>query len=248
LTDNVIEIKNATKTFFIDHEKRNTLYEYLTNIFRKKQKEKIVILDNVSLSIKKGEILGILGLNGAGKTTLLKIISNIYKLDSGTVQTKGQIIPLLELGIGFNPEMTAKDNIITYGLILGFTKKQITQKIDEIVKFAELENFLDTKLKNFSSGMNARLAFATAVQINPDIILLDEILSIGDIPFQRKSFDSIMKFKESGKTIIFVSHALEQIERICNRVILLHQGKIIADGEPKTVIEKYMDIVNSKTK
>ena len=233
----VVEIKNASKSFLIDNERRNTIFEILTK--KKTRGKKIKILDNVSLTIKKGETVGIVGLNGVGKTTFLKLLSNIYKLDSGNIIIKGKVIPLLEIGIGFNPEMTSRENIIIYGMILGFTKKEIINKITNILKFAELENFENTKIKIFSTGMHARLAFSTAIQINPDIILLDEILSVGDITFQEKSFDAIKKFQNNNKTLIIVSHSIEQIKNLCSRVILLENGKIIDDGLPEKVIQNY---------
>lgn len=237
-----VELKNVTKKFKIHHEKKNSIYEYLTSFMNRSNAfEEITILKDLSLSVKKGEMLGILGLNGEGKTTLLKIISQIYTPDSGAVIAKGKVTPFLELGTGFNGELTAKDNIILYGIILGFTKKEILEKIEDIVKFSEFEKFLDTKLKNFSSGMNARLAFSTAISVDPDILLVDEVLSVGDITFQEKSFNKFMEFKKKGKTIIFVSHSIEQIRRTCDRVIWLHEGTIRAQGGPEEIIKDYTD-------
>lgn len=244
-----IIVKNVTKSFRIYHEKRNSVYEYLTSIFdRQKTYEKLTVLKDISFSVKKGEMLGIVGFNGNGKTTLLKIIGNIYSPDEGTVVTNGKLTPFLELGTGFNGELTARDNIIIYGVILGFTKKQIKEKIEEIAKFAELEKFLDTKLKNFSTGMNARLAFSTAIQVNPDILLVDEILSVGDILFQEKSFDTFMKFRKSGKTIVYVSHYIDQVQHLCDKVLWLHEGTIREYGEPKKVVEAYRQFAESKEK
>jgi ABC-type polysaccharide/polyol phosphate transport system ATPase subunit len=197
------------------------------------------VLRDVSFSVKKGQMLGIIGYNGSGKTTLLKMIGRIYLPDKGSVITNGTITPFLELGTGFNGELTAKDNIIVYGVILGFTKKEIKEKIDNIAKFAGIERFLDTKLKNFSSGMNARLAFATAIQVDPDILLVDEILSVGDISFQEKSFNTFMEFKKKAKTIIFVSHALDQMRDICDKVLWIHDGTVKSHGDPISVIEEY---------
>ncbi len=159
--------------------------------------------------------------------------------DSGKISVSGKITTFLELGTGFNGELTAKENIMLYGLLLGFSKKEIKKKIQEIIKFAELENFLDTKLKNFSSGMNVRLAFSTAIQVDPDVLLVDEVLSVGDISFQRKSFDKFKKFKEAKKTIIFVSHNLEQVREICDKVMWLHKGQIRSIGDPSKVIEEF---------
>jgi ABC-type polysaccharide/polyol phosphate transport system ATPase subunit len=236
-----IELKNITKIFRIRHEKKNSIYEYITSFFNKNNSyEDLTILRNVSLSVKKGEMLGILGLNGSGKTTLLKIITKIYAPNEGTVTTDGKIIPFLELGTGFNGELTARENIILYGIILGFTKKEIVEKIDEIIRFAELEKFLDTKLKNFSAGMNARLAFSTAMSVEPDILLVDEVLSVGDIKFQEKSFNAFMKFKKAGKTILFVSHSIDQIRENCDKALWLHDGVIRDYGDVSKVTEEYM--------
>jgi len=236
-----IELKNITKTFRIHHEKKDSIYEYVTSFFNKNDYyEDLTVLRNISLSVKKGEMFGILGLNGSGKTTLLKIIAKIYAPNQGTVTTDGKITPFLELGTGFNGELTARDNIILYGIILGLTKKEIVEKIDEIIRFAELEKFLDTKLKNFSAGMNARLAFSTAMAVEPDILLVDEVLSVGDIKFREKSFDAFMKFKKTGKTILFVSHSVEQIRENCDKALWLHDGVIREQGDVGKVTEEYI--------
>lgn len=245
--ENSVIVKNVSKTFRIFHEKRNSVYEYLTSFFyRKKAFDDLTVLNDVSFSIKKGEMLGIMGFNGSGKTTLLKIISKIYSSDKGSVITNGKVTPFLELGTGFNGELTARDNIIIYGVILGFTKKEIKEKIDEIAKFAEIERFLDTKLKNFSSGMNARLAFSTAIQVNPDIILVDEVLSVGDISFQEKSFNTFMEYRKKGKTIVFVTHSVDQIQRLCDKALWLHDGVIKSYGEPNKVVEEYKIFASTK--
>jgi len=245
--DDSIIVNNVSKHFKIFHERTDTVFEYLTSIFnRKKSFDMLDILKNVSFSVKKGEMLGIIGLNGSGKTSLLKIIGKIYAPDQGSVITKGKVTPFLELGTGFNGELTARDNIIIYGVILGFTKKEITSKVHEIAKFAEVERFLDTKLKNFSSGMNARLAFATAVEVDPDIMLVDEVLSVGDISFREKSFNAFMDFKKRGKTIVFVSHDVNQVMKLCDNVIWLHDGSIRAYGEPNEVVKQYTEFASTK--
>jgi len=243
-----IEVKNVTKTFRIYHEKKNSVYEYLTSFFNKNNSfEELSVLKNISFSVKKGEMLGVIGLNGSGKTTLLKIIGKIYVPNRGYVETKGKLTPFLGLGTGFNGEFTARDNIILYGVILGFTKKEIEKKIDDIIRFAELEKFLDTKLKNFSSGMNARLAFSTAIQVDPDIMLVDEILSVGDIQFREKSFNAFMEFKKKGKTIILVSHDPQQIKSLCDNAIWIHNGTIMEYGNPNEVTEKYSEFARRKS-
>jgi len=244
---NVIELDNVNKTFIIRHEKKNSIFEYLTSFFRYQENlEKLRVLNNVSFSIKKGEMIGIIGVNGSGKTTLLRIIAKIMIPDSGTVITNGKVIPFLELGTGFNGELTAKDNIILNGVLRGLSKKNIEKNIDKIMKFAELEKFLDTKLKNFSVGMIARLAFSIGIEVDPEILLVDEILSVGDIGFQNKSFNEFMKFKKNGKTILYVSHDVEQIKSLCDKVIWLHNGLIKDFGDPNIVTEKFYQFVNTK--
>jgi len=246
IDENAIIVKNVTKTFRIFHEKRNSIYEYLTSFMNKNRNyEELTVLKDISFSIKKGEMIGIIGFNGTGKTTLLKIIGGIYLPDHGEVIKNGRLTPFLELGTGFNGELTARDNIIMYGVILGFTKKEIKKRIDEIVKFAEVERFLDTKLKNFSSGMYARLAFSTAIQGDPDILLIDEVLAVGDIAFQEKSFKKFMEFKEKGKTIVFVSHGRYHMQN-CDKVIWLHDGVIRRYGDPTQIMEEYRNFAAEK--
>jgi lipopolysaccharide transport system ATP-binding protein len=246
---NAIELTSISKSFKIYHEKRTTLFEYLSSITgRKSNYETLRVLDNVSFEVKKGEMLGIIGKNGEGKTTLLRIISKIFKPDSGTVEVSGSMIPFLELGTGFQPELTARDNVILYGMLLGFSKKQIKEKLPEIMSYAELQKFADTKLKNFSSGMYARLAFSTAVQVDPDILLVDEVLAVGDVTFQEKSFDTFMSFRRRNKTIIFVSHSLDQIERLCDRAVFLHQGKVIMMGHPHDVVSEFHRVIERSVK
>lgn len=235
-----ISLKNVTKDFRIYHEKRNSLYEIVTGFFSKgRYYEKLRVLDNVSFDVKKGEMIGIMGKNGMGKTTLLRLMAKIYKPDSGSIIVNGSVIPFLGLGAGFQAEMTARDNIVLYGKLLGFSKREIEEKVGEIIKFAELEKFQDTKLKNFSSGMYARLAFATAIQVDPEIILIDEILAVGDIGFQQKSHNAFLSFKKRGKSIVVVTHDLNVIKQNCDRAIFLNDGKIHTVGEPSKVVEAY---------
>ena len=235
-----VEVKNLSKKFRIYHEKRNSIYETLTGWFqRKKYYEDLQVLQDISFTVKQGEMLGIIGKNGVGKTTLLRIISNVYEPDSGDVIITGSLVPFLSLGVGFQVDLTARDNIIQYGILLGFKKEEISKRVDEIIKFAELERFQDTKLKNFSTGMYMRLAFATAIQVDPDILIIDETIAVGDIGFQKKSLEKILEFKKRGKAIIFVGHDMAPIEASCDRVIFLNNGKIEAEGEPKQVIKTY---------
>lgn len=237
--ENAIVITNLTKKFSIYHEKINSIFEFLVSL-HKKNKETLTVLDNISCSFKKGQMIGLLGRNGSGKTTLFRLISKIYEPTSGKIVVNGSILPLLEVGTGFQPDLTARANIILYGLILGFSKKEIIKKIPEIINFAELENFIDTRIKNFSSGMIARLAFSTAIQVDPDILLVDEILSVGDFSFQKKSINKMMEFKKRGKTIVFVSHSIEQIKNLCDYAIFLKEGKIHSEGKPDEVVKEYL--------
>lgn len=247
MVEDSIILQNIDKSFKIFHKQRNSVYEYFTSFLdTRRSYDKLTVLKNISFSVKKGEMLGIIGFNGSGKTTLLKIIGGIYRPDSGVIITNGKLTPFLELGAGFNGELTARDNIILYGVILGLTKKEIKERIDDIAKFADIERFLDTKLKNFSAGMNARLAFSTAIQVEPDIMLMDEILSVGDISFQEKSFNTFLEFKKQKKTIVFVSHVIDQIETLCDKVLWIHDGVIQKYGEPVSVINEYKQFAEKK--
>lgn len=242
-----VNIKHMSKKFRLYHEKRTSIYELVTGYFsRQKHYEIIQALDDVSFDVKKGEMFGIIGPNGSGKTTLLKILSHIFQPDSGSVDIKGTIIPVLALGLGFHPELTATTNIVQSGILLGFSKKQISDKIDDVIKFAELEKFADTKIKNFSSGMQMRLAFSTAVQVDPDILLLDEIFAVGDLNFQKKCFHTIMDFKKRGKSIIFVSHDMTPIKDFCDRAMFLNHGKVEKIGTPEEAIKSYVDFLGKE--
>ena len=237
---NAIELDHISKQFRIYHEKRNSIFELVTGMLnRKSHFEQVTVLDDVTFAVKKGETLAIMGNNGSGKTTILKLISKIYRPDKGNIKTDGVIVPLLQLGIGFQPELTATDNIITYGILLGFTKSWIKSRIPEILKYAELEKYSDAKIKNFSSGMYTRLAFSTAIQVNPDILLVDEVLSVGDIAFQQKGLNSFHEFKKQGKTIVFVTHDPNSVLQISDRVIILKKGKIDRIGDPQETVDYY---------
>ncbi len=240
---NAVELENVRKTFKIYYDKTNSFFEQITNPFKKSKFNLLTILDDVSFNVKKGEMFGIIGRNGIGKTTLLRIIAKIYQPDSGTIKRYGSMVPLLDLGIGFNSELTARSNIILYGKILGFSGKEIESKVSDIIKFAELEDFVDTNIRNFSAGMYARLAFSTAMQVNPDILLVDEILSVGDYAFQKKSFDAFTSFRNNKKSIIFVSHNMDSIQKLCDRVLFLNKGKIEFLGEPNEAIIKYKNLM-----
>ena len=248
MTDYImINIQNVVKKFKIQHEKKSSLSDHLLTRSKKNNStEELMVLDNVSFSVKKGEMIGLIGRNGSGKTTLLRLIANIFKPDSGTITVNGTIVPLLELGTGFQGDLTARDNIIQYGVILGFTKKEISKKVDDVLKFAELEKFGDTRTRNFSSGMIARLAFSTAIQINPDILLVDEVLAVGDIPFQKKSFDKFLELKKN-KTIVYVTHNVDAVKQLCDRGIFLDKGKIEKIGDSEEVVNAYLSSLNENS-
>ena len=234
---NMLEIKNVSVVFKKTSEKMTSLKEYFINSLRKKiKKEKFVALEDINITIKKGEIIGLLGLNGAGKSTLLKVISGIIKPTTGEVKLNGKMAPLIELGAGFDPELTGRENIFLNGSLLGFSKKELRDKIEDIIEFSE---FIDFPLKNYSSGMYARLGFSIATIYDPEILIIDEVLSVGDFHFQEKSLNKIMEMIEKGTTVLFVSHDIEQVKKLCEKVIWLEKGKIRVIGESKKICEEY---------
>lgn len=213
---------------------------------RKERAKTFFALKNIDLNVKRGDILGVLGRNGAGKSTLLKVITGVTQASSGSLIVDGKIVALLELGGGFNPEYTGKENVYFSCSLMGLSKKEIDDIYDDIVRFAELEDFIDIPLKKYSSGMKARLGFATSININPDILILDEVLSVGDELFRRKCFMKMNEFFQNGKTIIYVSHSSSEIQQLCNRAIFMHKGEIILDGHPDLVIQQYHHYLSSQ--
>jgi len=234
-----VTVSNVSKTFKIDQRKG---FSNILNSKKNSQTKYLTALDNISFEVTKGEVLGVIGLNGSGKSTLLRIIAGVYKPDIGTVKVNGMQSPLLQLGAGFQGEFNARENIILNGMLLGISKSEIEDKVDSIIQFAELEKFLNLNLKHFSTGMRARLGFAIAVQVNPDILLLDEILSVGDRIFREKSYEMIISFKKNSKTILHATHNLDKLSELSDRVLLLHKGKCIMLEEPKEVIKKYKEL------
>lgn len=234
-----ISIQNVDKTFILPHEKTTTVKGLFLNIFRKRTFEKQQVLNDVSFEIKEGEFFGIVGRNGGGKSTLLKLIAGIYEPNNGKVAIHGKLTPFIELGVGFNPELTGKDNVFLNGALLGFDRKEMAEMYDEIVSFAELEKFMDQKLKNYSSGMQVRLAFSIAIRAKSDILLIDEVLAVGDMNFQKKCIEVIRRLKNEGRTIIFVSHAMEYIRDFCDRVAVINQGNLVYLGDAEEAIAKY---------
>ncbi|MGI0056352.1 MAG: ABC transporter ATP-binding protein [Nitrosarchaeum sp.] len=239
-----IELKNVSKTFDINSQKGVFSLLHKAKSERRTLK-RLAALENISFTVQKGETVGVMGLNGQGKTTLLKIIAGIYKPDSGTVTVHGKLAPLLQVGTGFNNELNASENIIIYGMLLGFKKKEIQQKIDKIIRFAELEKFRHMKLKNYSSGMRARLGFATALEIEPDVMLVDKVLSVGDQAFREKSYNAFLAFKKNNKTIVFTAHSNTLISELSDRVILIDKGKIVKIGKAEDVLPVYKEIVTA---
>lgn len=234
-----IEVSGVWKTFAIPHNRQTTLKERFLHPFHRTTYERNEALKDVTFSVDQGECFGIIGPNGSGKSTLLKTVAGIHLADRGTVRVNGLLSPFIELGVGFNPELNARDNVRVSATLLGLSKREVEEKFDEMIAFAELERFVDLKLKNFSSGMVMRLAYSVAIQVPFDILLLDEALAVGDADFQEKCFRTFGEMRERGKTVVLVSHDLTAIQRFCDRAILLHHGAIAAIGEPDDVIEIY---------
>ncbi|MCB9358705.1 ABC transporter ATP-binding protein [Candidatus Woesearchaeota archaeon] len=248
MNKSMIEIRNVKKRFVIPHEKTDSLKVTLINLFRRKTFETFYAVDDISFEIKEGEFVGIIGRNGSGKSTLLKLLAGIYHPDSGEINIKGDISPFLELGVGFNGELSGRDNVYLYGAVLGLTKKEIDDKLKDILEFSELERFIDQKLKNYSSGMQVRLAFSVAIQSYAPIFLVDEALAVGDIKFQDKCYEVFRRFKKQGKTIILVSHDYNVMKQFCDKGILLENGKVIGQGKINTVVDKYLAMIKNEEK
>ncbi|QQG50889.1 MAG: ABC transporter ATP-binding protein [Candidatus Saccharibacteria bacterium] len=242
----VIEVKNVHKEFYLPHHKSDSIKDSIVHIFDKKDKgaDYYKALKGISFDVKEGEFLGIVGRNGSGKSTLLKILSNIYVPTSGHVRHFGKLVPFIELGVGFKAELTGRENVYLNGALLGFSKKEMDERYDEIVAFSELEKFMDQKLKNYSSGMKVRLAFSVATHADADILLLDEVLAVGDADFQRKCYDYFKSLKQQKKTIIFVTHSMGAVREYCDRAILIQDGKITHEGSPDDVADEYLKMFN----
>ncbi len=240
---NMIEIENVSMRFNLAKEKSESLKEYFLQLIHGKlQFDEFYALRNVSFNVEKGDFFGLIGLNGSGKSTLLKVISGVYKPTEGTTRVNGTIAPLIELGAGFDMDLTARENIYLNGTVLGLTPKYIEEKFDEIVDFSELHDFIDVPLKNYSSGMIARIGFAIATITQPDVLIADEILSVGDFLFQEKCEKRMQTLRDNGTTMILVSHSIQQIERNCNKVAWLEKGRLKMVGDTQTVCEAYKQI------
>lgn len=241
--ENAVEVKHLSKSFILPTERAWGLKQAIFNRLRgvKGYREQNVLKD-ISFSVKKGEFLGIVGRNGSGKSTLLKILSGIYYPEKGSVIINGNLVPFIELGVGFNPELTGRENVYLNGALLGFSNKEMEKMYDDIWKFAELEEFQDQKLKNYSSGMQVRLAFSIAIRAKGDILVLDEVLAVGDAEFQQKCNEYFASLKNREQTIILVTHDMASVERFCDRAIMIEDGKIAIKGDPKKVAKAYMDL------
>jgi len=238
-----IEFKNVTKYYTLLNTGgiKNFLFNLFSEIKRIKN-SRFLALDNISFSIFDKDVVGIIGKNGAGKSTLLSLIAGVIKPSSGKIKVYGRIAPLLELGAGFHPDLTGYENIILNGILLGMTKKEIMKKIDSIIEFSELGDFIFQPIRIYSSGMLSRLGFSIAVHVNPDILLIDEVLSVGDMKFQEKCINKILEFKKIGKTIVFVSHDIGTVKKLCNRVLVIHNHKLIYDGKVEKGVEIYENL------
>ena len=238
--NSAVEVKNVRMVFNLMEENVDTLKEYVMRLLKGKLfYNEFVSLDNISFTVEKGDILGIIGFNGAGKSTMLKILAGVLKPTEGYIKVNGTIAPLIEVGAGFDPELTARENVFLNGAILGYSRKFLESNFDQIIEFAELENFKDVPIKNFSSGMYARLGFAIATIVNPDILIVDEVLSVGDYKFKEKCTKRIKEMIEQGTTIIIVSHEIDMIEEVCNKVLWLDHGRIRGFGDTDKICSQY---------
>ena len=238
----MIRVEHVSMKFNLGIEKNYSMKEAFIAMFDKKRRQKPTefwALDDLTFNVKKGEVVGLIGSNGAGKSTLLKVVSGVMKPTKGKVEVRGIISPMIELGAGFDLELTARENIYLNGAILGYSKEFLEEKFDDIVKFSELEEFLDVPVKNFSSGMTAKLAFSIATVVNPEILIVDEILSVGDFKFQEKSKGKMLEMIKGGTTVLYVSHSLESIKDLCDKVIWIEHGKLIKMGNAKEICDEY---------
>ena len=236
-----IKVENLTKEFKLFYDKPSTLKERLVFWNKKKENSRIVLKD-INLTIKKGETVALIGTNGSGKSTLLKLMTKIIYPSKGKLITKGKLTSLLELGAGFHPDFTGRENIYFNASIFGLTKEEIEKRVDEIIEFSELGEFIDSPVRTYSSGMYMRLAFSVAINVDADILLIDEILAVGDQHFQDKCFAKLTELKESDKTIVIVTHSLEQVRKLCTRAIWIYEGEVRLDGKPDKVVDEYLKV------
>ncbi len=238
-SDVAIEVDHVYKTFNVFYDKTNTIKEKLL-FWNRSKKEVREILNDINLEIKKGEVVGLIGVNGSGKSTLLKLMTKIIYPNKGKIETYGKLTSLLELGAGFHPDFSGRENIYFNASIFGLTRKEIDKRLDQIIEFSELEGFIDNPVRTYSSGMYMRLAFSVAINVDAEILLVDEILSVGDQHFQEKCFQKIEQLKEEGKTIVIVTHSMNSVTRFCTRAVWLHEGRIKMDGNVKEITDTYI--------
>ena len=242
----LLRVEHIGMKFNLSKERVNDFREYVIRMLKGKklEKDEFWALKDINFSIHEGERIGILGLNGAGKSTLLKVVAGVFKPTEGRVIRNGKIVPLLELGAGFDKNYTGRENIFLYGAVLGYGRQYMEEKYDQIVEFSGLEDFMDVPIKNYSSGMKSRLGFSIATVVSPKILILDEVLSVGDAKFRKKSEKKVLSMFDSGVTVLFVSHSLAQVKRICNKAMILEKGKLIAYGDIDTISEQYEKMTN----
>ena len=242
--DNEIAIKvdHVYKSFNIYYDRANTLKERMLFFARNKRREKREVLKDINLDIRKGETVALIGVNGSGKSTLLKLMTQIIFPNKGTIETKGKLTSLLELGAGFHPDFSGRENIYFNSSIFGLTRKEIDSRLDQIIEFSELKDFIDNPVRTYSSGMYMRLAFSVAINVDADILLIDEILSVGDQHFQEKCFEKMRELKEEGKTMVFVTHSMESVKNLCDRAVWLYDGQVRMDGNTDEVVKEYLRV------
>jgi ABC-type polysaccharide/polyol phosphate transport system ATPase subunit len=237
-----VVVEGLSKSFRIPQNRNTTLKGRLVDGFRRERHETLHALDAVSFDVREGEFFGIVGRNGSGKSTLLKCLAGIYDVDEGDVGVAGRLAPFVELGAGFDTELTGRENVLVNAVMLGLRRRQARQRLDRIVAFGELQEFVDLKLKNYSSGMSVRLSFSVATQVDADVLLIDEVLAVGDAAFQEKCFAEFERLKRQGRTIVFVTHDMTAVERFCDRALLLDRGRMVATGDPATVANRYLQL------
>jgi ABC-type polysaccharide/polyol phosphate transport system ATPase subunit len=237
-----VEIDHLSKTFRLPRQRYSTLKERVLHPVESRRVDEFQALRDVTATIARGEFFGIVGRNGSGKSTLLKCLAGIYRPNEGRVAVHGRLSPFIELGVGFNPDLTARDNVIINAVMMGLSRREARRRFDEVIAFAELEEFVDLKLKNYSSGMAVRLGFATAIQVDADVLLVDEVLAVGDAAFQQKCYEQFTRLKNEGKTVVFVTHDMHAVERYCDRALLIERGDVLQSGEPHAIARAYNEL------
>jgi ABC-type polysaccharide/polyol phosphate transport system ATPase subunit len=237
-----VVVEDVAKAFQLPHQHYSTLKERVLHPFASRSSETFQVLDDVSFHVQTGEFFGIVGRNGSGKSTLLKCLAGIYGIDKGAIGISGRVSPFIELGVGFNPDLTARDNVLINAIMLGLSRKEARRRFDAIIDFAELHDFVDLKLKNYSSGMSVRLGFSVAIQVDADVVLIDEVLAVGDAAFQHKCFDEFERMRAEGRTILFVTHDMASVERFCDRAMLIEKGRLTDMGAPDDISRRYSEV------